>query len=86
MYNTFARRQSAVTARVRAAVSRRVAELHVRLRKRIASPRRLIARLGAIVAFITAVAPPALYALISINQLQQQAIEQASIGAWVTST
>ncbi|MBX9591352.1 MAG: hypothetical protein K2X43_18850, partial [Hyphomonadaceae bacterium] len=51
------------------------------LRKRVASPRKLIARLGVIVALITALAPPVLYALISVNQLQQHVIEQASIGA-----
>ncbi len=53
----------------------------MRLRKRIASPRKLISRLGVAVACITVVAPPALYAVISTNQLRQHALEQASIGA-----
>lgn len=84
MYNTFAkfaRRLSTVTPSVRAGVSRRVGELRMRLRKRVASPRKLISRLGVAVTCITVVAPPALYAWISFNQLQQHALEQASIGA-----
>ncbi len=84
MYNTFAkfaRRLSTVTPSVRSGASRRVGELRMRLRKRVASPRMLIARLGAAVTCITVVAPPLLYALISTNQLRQHAIEQASIGA-----
>ena len=84
MYDTvpkFARRLSTVTPSVRTGVSRRIAELRVRLRKRIASPRKLISRLGVAVTCITVVAPPALYAVISTNQLRQHALEQASIGA-----
>ena len=84
MYDTvakFARRLNTVTRRVRAGISRRVGEVHVRLRKRVASPRKLISRLGVAVTCITVVAPPALYALISTNQLRQHALEQASIGA-----
>lgn len=76
-----ARRLSALTPRLRAAASRRVAELRVHLRRRSASPRTLIARLGTIVACITIIAPPLLYALVSASQLQQHALEQASIGA-----
>ncbi len=72
---------SARAVKIDAAVSRRVAELQVHLRRRIVSPRTLIARLGATVACITIIAPPALYALISTNQLRQHAMEQASIGA-----
>ena len=41
----------------------------------------LIARLGITVACITVLAPPALYAWVSFNQLRQHALEQASIGA-----
>ena len=78
---SLARRLSGLTPRVRAAASRRIAELRVRLRRRSASPRTLIARLGTIVACTTIVAPPLLYALISASQLQQHALEQASIGA-----
>jgi len=77
MYDTvpkFARRLSTVTPSVRTGVSRRIAELRVRLRKRIASPRKLISRLGVAVTCITVVAPPALYAVISTNQLRQHAL------------
>jgi diguanylate cyclase (GGDEF)-like protein len=51
------------------------------LRKRIASPRAVIARLGAIVACVIAVAPPANYAWMTFNQVQQRADEQAALGA-----
>ena len=84
MYDTvpkFARRLSTVTPSVRTGVSRRIAELRVRLRKRVASPRKLISRLGVAVTCITVVAPPALLRVISTNQLRQHALEQASIGA-----
>jgi diguanylate cyclase (GGDEF)-like protein len=53
----------------------------MRMRKRIISPRALIAGLGTTVACITILAPPALYAWVSTNQLRQHALEQASIGA-----
>jgi diguanylate cyclase (GGDEF)-like protein len=56
-------------------------KLQARLRTRFASPRTAIARLGAIVAAVTVVAPPVFYAWISFNQLQQRADEQASLGA-----
>jgi hypothetical protein len=84
MHGTFARargRLAAAAARLRTVLSRRAAELHVRMRKRIVSPRSLIARLGSTVACITIVAPPVLYAWVSTNQLQLHALEQASIGA-----
>ena len=84
MHNIFAwlkGRFGAEAAKLRAAVSRRAADLHVRMRKRIVSPRTLISRLGTAVACITILAPPALYAWVSTNQFQQHALEQASIGA-----
>ena len=56
-------------------------KLQARLRTRFASPRTVIARLGAIVAAITVVAPPVFYAWIAFSQLQQRADEQASLGA-----
>ena len=58
-----------------------VSHLHWRLRSRIRSPRAAIARLGTIVAWITVVAPPATYAWITFDQLQQRAEEQAALGA-----
>jgi diguanylate cyclase (GGDEF)-like protein len=84
MHNTSAwlkERSVAGAARLCAAVSRRGNEMRMRLRKRIVSPRALIARLGTTVACITILAPPALYAWVSSNQLRQHALEQASIGA-----
>jgi diguanylate cyclase (GGDEF)-like protein len=69
------------TAAARASVSRQIAELKVRLRQRAVSPRTLIARLGVIVACLTIVAPPMIYAWVAANQLRQRAFEQASVGA-----
>ena len=76
-----ATRLSAAMARIRPGVRRRAAELRVHLRRQTASPRKLIARLGIIVACITALAPPLLFAVVSLHQLRQHALEQASIGA-----
>jgi diguanylate cyclase (GGDEF)-like protein len=56
-------------------------KVQTRLRGRFASPRTVIARLGAIVAAIMVVAPPVFYAWIGFGQLQQRADEQASLGA-----
>ena len=84
MHNPLRRLKSAFNAgraTARTAALRRIAQLNMRLRKRIVSPRTLIARLGVIVACITIVAPPAMYALVSASQLQQRALEQASLGA-----
>ena len=67
------------TATLRAAPLRRV--VRGLLRRRIDSPRTLIARLGTTVACITIIAPPVLYAWFSLNQLRSHAAEQAAIGA-----
>ena len=64
-----------------AGARRCMVRLHLRLRKSIASPRAVIARFGAIVACITIAAPPATYAWLSASQLQQRALEHASMGA-----
>ena len=71
----------AVVATLRTPAMQRAGELHVLLRRRMDSPRTLIARLGATVACITIIAPPILYAWVSLNQLRQYAAEQAAIGA-----
>jgi diguanylate cyclase (GGDEF)-like protein len=55
--------------------------LQQRLRRRMSSPRTAIARLGAIVACITVLAPPIVYALMTFDHLQQRAEEHASLGA-----
>ena len=84
MQNPFGKPQKsfATTARsLWAAAWRRIAELKVRLRQRIVSPRTLIARLGAVVACITIMAPPAMFAWVTASQLQQRAVEQAALGA-----
>jgi hypothetical protein len=59
----------------------RAVRISLRLRKRIASPRAAIARLGTIVAIVTVIAPPATYAWISATQLQQRALDQAALRA-----
>jgi diguanylate cyclase (GGDEF)-like protein len=66
---------------LRAPLLRRAAALRGLLRRRMDSPRTLIARLGTTVACITIVAPPVLYAWFSLNQLRSHAAEQAAIGA-----
>jgi diguanylate cyclase (GGDEF)-like protein len=83
MYNPAAwmQRLSRGPAGLWKAVCTPAARASLRLRRRIASPRAVIARLGAIVALVTAVAPPATYAWISVTQLQQRALEQAALGA-----
>ena len=43
--------------------------------------RRLITRLGVAITCITIVAPPVTYAVLGAHQLQQRALEQASVGA-----
>jgi diguanylate cyclase (GGDEF)-like protein len=64
-----------------ASALRRVGEVKTRWRHRTITPRTLIARVGAIVAAITIVAPPTIYAWVAAHQLQQRAFEQASVGA-----
>jgi diguanylate cyclase (GGDEF)-like protein len=84
MHNPFSgmtRRLASVAADVVATALRRFGEINARLRRRIVSPRTLIARLGAIVACITILAPPTMFAWITANQLRQRAHEHASLGA-----
>ena len=69
------------SALLRNTLLRRAAALRGLLRKRMDSPRTLIARLGTTVACITIVAPPILYAWVSLNQIRNHAAEQAAIGA-----
>src|SRR5262245_29730832 len=59
----------------------RAARALSRWRQRIASPRAAIARLGALVAIVIAIAPPATYAWISASQLGQRVQDQAALGA-----
>jgi diguanylate cyclase (GGDEF)-like protein len=61
--------------------SRRIARARKCLHASMLTPRQLIASVGAIVATIIIVAPPALYAWVAANQLHQRAAEQASVGA-----
>jgi diguanylate cyclase (GGDEF)-like protein len=61
---------------------RRIAsDSNTRLRKRFVSPRASIARLGIITTCTIIFAPPILYAVLSAQQLQQRAMEHASVGA-----
>jgi diguanylate cyclase (GGDEF)-like protein len=74
-------RQRPVPAAMWKSLCTRAVRISLRLRKRIASPRAAIARLGTIVAIVTVIAPPATYAWISASQLQQRALDQAALGA-----
>jgi diguanylate cyclase (GGDEF)-like protein len=54
---------------------------NARLAGSVGSPRVLIGRLGLVTTCVTIFAPPAIYALLGVLQLQQRAVEQANLGA-----
>src|SRR5262245_20031909 len=80
-YKTAETRPGSRAAAVWAGCRRWIASLRARQPRHASAPRNIIARAGAVVAVITVVAPPSIYAWVATHQLQQRAIEQASVGA-----
>jgi diguanylate cyclase (GGDEF)-like protein len=58
-----------------------VSRVNARMTQRVRSPRAFIAHLGLITTCVTIFAPPTTYAVLGVLQLQERAIEQASLGA-----